>query len=403
VGNFRSKDDIDRMEKYIELEHRDEDLTLPKYKLDDKVAEKNFREPEINEEDYKIEVKEWDIIKDNGFMDDEETKKYAKYLIDNYGSFNLNGKAGTGKTTLLNAIVEYLEEQKKNVIRLAPTHKAKNLINGETIHSYFLKMMTNSQKFNQVDYILVDEISMVKELFYRYFYYINDNFDNVNFIICGDFRQLAPVCDIRNYNYENSTILKQVCKYNKVELSKCRRSNRILFDLCDNVHKVKEYGFKQAVSMFNIVRSNNLRRKLNNLCIDKHISKNKIKNIVTLPKSLKNPWSQTTKFFKGIPLMGSITNHKYNIVNSEEYKCVKFDDKVATIANVHSEEVRDIPIKEVNDYLVPMYAVTVHKSQGITLRKNFTIWQWDLMDKKSKYVALSRSSDIKYINIIYNE
>jgi len=101
--------------------------------------------------------------------------------------------------------------------------------------------------------------------------------------------------------------------------------------------------------------------------------------------------------------MGSITNHKYNIVNSEEYKCVKFNDEVATIANVHSEEIRDIPIKEVNDYLVPMYAVTVHKSQGITLRKNFTIWQWDLMDKKSKYVALSRSSDIKYINIIYNE
>jgi len=82
---------------------------------------------------------------------------------------------------------------------------------------------------------------------YRYFYYINDNFDNVNFIICGDFRQLAPVCDIRNYNYENSTILKQVCKYNKVELSKCRRSNRILFDLWDNVRKVKEYGF-QSIS-----------------------------------------------------------------------------------------------------------------------------------------------------------
>jgi len=111
VGNFRSQDDIDRMTKYIELEHWDEDLTLPKYKLDDKVTEKNFREPEINEEDYNIEVKEWNIIDDNGFMGKEETKKYAKYLIDNYGSFNLNGKA-----TLLNAIVEYLEEQKKNVI-----------------------------------------------------------------------------------------------------------------------------------------------------------------------------------------------------------------------------------------------------------------------------------------------
>ena len=62
VGNFNSQDDIDRMVKYIELEHWDEDLTLPKYKLDDKVTEKNFREPEINEEDYSIEAKEWNVI-----------------------------------------------------------------------------------------------------------------------------------------------------------------------------------------------------------------------------------------------------------------------------------------------------------------------------------------------------
>ena len=56
-------------------------------------------------------------------------------------------------------------------------HKAKNLIDGETLHSYFLKMITNrgnSKKFDKVDYILVDEISMVKELFYRYFYYIKE-------------------------------------------------------------------------------------------------------------------------------------------------------------------------------------------------------------------------------------
>jgi len=72
-------------------------------------------------------------------------------------------------------------------------------------------------------------------------------------------------------NYEDSLILKQICNYTKVNLSECRRSNRVLFDLCDNLNKVKQYGFKSRSTMFNIVQTNRLRKHLNYLCMDKYI------------------------------------------------------------------------------------------------------------------------------------
>merc|ERR1712000_726865 len=99
--------------------------------MDNKVLSKYSIEPTINKQEYTLpKTKEWNNIKDTGFKGDEETFKYAKMLIDNYGSFNLNGRAGTGKTTLTKNIIKYLKQLGKNIIALAPTHKAKNLIDG---------------------------------------------------------------------------------------------------------------------------------------------------------------------------------------------------------------------------------------------------------------------------------
>ena len=51
-----------------------------------------------------------------------------------------------------------------------------------------------------LDYIIVDEISMCHEMFYKYFLVIKKIKPNLKFIIAGNFDQLLPVNDRANFN-----------------------------------------------------------------------------------------------------------------------------------------------------------------------------------------------------------
>ncbi len=59
------------------------------------------------------------------------------------------------------------------------------------------------------------------------------------FIISGDYNQLEPVADriSPEYNYARTPALFELCNFNKVQLTKCRRSDDKLFNLIksDNV------------------------------------------------------------------------------------------------------------------------------------------------------------------------
>jgi len=49
----------------------------------------------------------------------------------------------------------------------------------------------------------------------------------------------------------------------------------------------------------------------------------------------------------------------------------------------------------------PAFCITCHVSQGATFNQPYTIWDWDhpRMDDTAKYVALSRATNIKNIQI----
>ena len=46
------------------------------------------------------------------------------------------------------------------------------------------------------------------------------------------------------------------------------------------------------------------------------------------------------------------------------------------------------------------YAITIHKCQGETYDTPYTIHEWERLNKRLKYVALSRATDKNLINII---
>ena len=59
-----------------------------------------------------------------------------------------------------------------------------------------------------LDYLFLDEVSMLQEIFYKFLISLQ-RITNVKFIIAGDFRQLPPVKDriSDDFDYSNSQAL----------------------------------------------------------------------------------------------------------------------------------------------------------------------------------------------------
>jgi ATP-dependent DNA helicase PIF1 len=122
--------------------------------------------------------------------------------------FFITGKAGTGKSTLLQL---FRSTTKKKFAVLAPTGIAALNVRGQTIHSFFgfpPRMLDRSEIvrrkdyrfFNQFDGIIIDEVSMVRadvldniDLFLRIQRNNNQPFGGVQMVFFGDLFQLPPV------------------------------------------------------------------------------------------------------------------------------------------------------------------------------------------------------------------
>lgn len=124
----------------------------------------------------------------------------------------LTGKAGTGKSTLLQF---FRENSVKNVVVLAPTGVAAVNVKGQTIHSFFrfrpdttpetvenIRLRKLQRKlYQQIDTIIIDEISMVRadlldcvDAFLRlHGKQKGKPFGGVQMIFIGDLFQLPPV------------------------------------------------------------------------------------------------------------------------------------------------------------------------------------------------------------------
>ena len=99
------------------------------------------------------------------------------------------------------------------------------------------------------------------------------------------------------------------------------------------------------------------------------------------------------KIKKGVPLIGKINDKDIEIYKNVEYLVKGYDDDFVYINDMKIE------IKNVIKSLELGYAMTIHKSQGSTINNKYIIYQWNLLDKKLKYVALSRGKTINKIII----
>ena len=146
----------------------------------------------------------------------------------------------------------------------------------------------------------------------------------------------------------------------------------------------------------NLCYLNSTRKRINTIYMEKMAPE----DAIIIAKNKTNPQSQDMMAYKGLPIIACRTRKGDGFVNSDEGKIMKVNDKnvIVKIEGVDNEI--ELDYDEFGKSFYPAYCITVHKSQGITIEEDYTIYDWDRMDDRLKYVGLSRAVSHKNINII---
>lgn len=141
----------------------------------------------------------------------QDFQKALDLVTDQSKSVFITGKAGTGKSTLLNLI---RAQSGKNLVVLAPTGLASLNVNGQTIHSFFrfppqitlrdaeklARERKTSKVLQNLELMIIDEVSMVRadlldciDIFLKIIKKSTLPFGGVQTVLIGDLYQLPPV------------------------------------------------------------------------------------------------------------------------------------------------------------------------------------------------------------------
>jgi ATP-dependent DNA helicase PIF1 len=196
----------------------------------------------------------------------------------------VTGKAGTGKSTLL----QYFRHKTgKNIAVLAPTGVAALNIKGQTIHSFFqfkpditiesvndiIVRKTKRKMYEQLDAIIIDEISMVRadlldciDAFLRLFgREYSKPFGGVQMIFLGDLYQLPPVV-----SREEENIFRSV--YSTPYFFSSKVYPQIDLKICElkKIYRQKDENF---IHLLNALRENSLEEHHLHAFNSRHYSK----------------------------------------------------------------------------------------------------------------------------------
>jgi nucleoside-triphosphatase THEP1 len=321
---------------------------------------------------------------------------------------SIQGIAGSGKSTLIKLLCEEIKKNNLDVNILTPTNISAIIVDGQTLDKFNKKLRSIEIIKNSVkDFIIVDEVSMMKELFYKMLTVIKKIKPETKIIMVGHDLQFSPVKDrigehLDAKYYFNSDVFQELVCNNKLILTKCRRSDDRHFKNCSNINNVNISEYGHSLSNNNICYTNRKRIEINKMCMERQREKNKkIKWVELFLKKFEySKLSQDVYLYKNTKLIAIKNNKDYGFVNGERFTVSNIDDKIIYIENEHKNKKIQIPINKFQRLFHVAYCITSHKSQGSTFNVPYTIHDWDQMSETCKYVSLSRASDFDYVNII---
>lgn len=369
----------------------------------------------------------------------------------------LTGPAGSGKTYVLNQFIKRAKKDGKVIAVTATTGLAATHLNGTTIHAWssigvrdelepeFFENMRKDRKkmIKEADILVIDEVSMLHDYrldmidqICRHVRKTDAPFGGLQVILCGDFFQLPPVnrndsrpggfvvrsaaweeldpviCYLEEQHRQDDTAFLEIL--NAMRAGDVRRRHaEALLERVDaelpSHHDVTElHTVNVDVDALNA-------RKLKALSTKEHrytISTAGAANFVeTLKRSCLAAEDLVLKegalvmFIKNNPEQKTVNGSLGTVVDFEsgtDYPVVKLLSGREIIVEPDTWELRDGDTKRASLAQIPLrlaWAITVHKSQGMTLdaakidlRKAFV--------EGMGYVALSRVKSLQTLSLV---
>lgn len=144
-----------------------------------------------------------------GVTPTSEYQTAISFLREDQGHLFITGRAGTGKSTLLRALMDLVVDEK---VTVAPTGLAAVNVGGQTIHSFFgfpprligrddIRRSRNGALMRKLKFLIIDEVSMVRsDMMWGIDQSLRVNrgrpreaFGGVRLVMFGDLHQLPPV------------------------------------------------------------------------------------------------------------------------------------------------------------------------------------------------------------------
>lgn len=369
----------------------------------------------------------------------------------------LTGAAGSGKTFCLNKFIALAKNEGKKVSVTATTGLAATHLGGNTIHAWsgmgihdrlsknFAEKMSKSRAeiIKNSDVLIIDEISMLHDFrldmveeICRTVRKNNKPFGGIQIILCGDFFQLPP---INRAGYRQGGFVVHSESWKTADFSICyldenyRQNDNALTEILNalRANDIRRNHAEKLLARIDIqpedfenlteLHTTNIDvEQINNQKLEELLGEEKhfaqtttgARNYVeTLQKSVLAP--ELLRLKKGALVMAVKNSQNKSYVNGSigkvvdfetltEYPVVEFQNGKTVTMVPDSWEMRDGDKKRASIMQIPLrlaYAITVHKSQGMTLdsaridlRKAFT--------EGMGYVALSRVRNLDNLYLL---
>ncbi len=366
----------------------------------------------------------------------------------------ITGAGGCGKSFTLNHIIKWAKERRIECAVTASTGCAAYLIQGRTIHSYLGIGLAKKTAKELADYIkykkpfivtklkvlemlIIDEISMINaELFEKISEFLSiirgssKAFGGVQIILCGDFAQLPPTDGKYCFLSEiwNKSNIETITLKTMMRQSNDQRFQEILeelrWGLCSKdtlllLKSLKNTQFKNIGITPTILYSMNVDvDSINNGKYNELIEKGADNRTYNTTTSVAGKsWALSLKIPEKIDVcIGAQVVLTWNVsqddglINGSRGVIIDFDFTGPVVRFVNGQEriIENIKIVDQDDPALTIsfmpiklaYALTIHKSQGMTLDSVILDLGDSIFEYGQAYTAISRVRNLESIKII---
>ena len=369
----------------------------------------------------------------------------------------LTGSAGTGKTYVLNQYIKYLKARKVPVSITASTGIAATHLQGTTIHAWSgigIKDSLSTRNLRDLKekkylkknidksrVLIIDEISMLHKKQFdlvnevlQFFRETQDAFGGIQLVLCGDFFQLPPIGNTSEVNKDKFCFMSQSWLDAKLSICYLTDQFRQTDSKLDKILNEIRSG-NVSPNSIELLKSNNkeieaeepTRLYTHNMDVDringqhmneikgrKKVFKAKIKGNLKLAESIKRSIMAPEKLElkKDAKVMFVKNNYEKGYLNGSLGKVITYNDDGYPVIQLNNgahivAEPEDWRIEDETGKLLVSYqqvplrlawAITVHKSQGMTL-DSAVMDLSNTFEKGQGYVALSRIKGLEGLQL----